>query len=132
MTLVKICGLMRLADTQVINQVQPDFVGFILVPNKRRTINLVQAAQLRQAIQPQIKTVGVFIDAPLTAMLTPFEQGIISVIQLHGHESEATVRTLQAAGAQVIQVQQDATPTAADYALYDAAQPGSGTTFDWQ
>ncbi|MGO3381305.1 MAG: phosphoribosylanthranilate isomerase, partial [Loigolactobacillus coryniformis] len=88
--------------------------------------------QLRHALQPQIKTAGVFVDAPLAEMLIPLQQGIISVIQLHGHESESTVQALQAAGAQVIQVQRQATPTQADFVLYDAAQPGSGKTFDWQ
>lgn len=132
MTLVKICGLMRPSDVPVVNQAQPDFAGFIFVPGKRRQISLVQAAQLRHALQPQIKTVGVFVDAPLSEMLIPLQQGIISVIQLHGHESESTVQALQAAGAQVIQVQRQATPTQADFVLYDAAQPGSGKTFDWQ
>jgi len=146
MTLVKICGLMRpsdvpvvnqaqpdlTSDVPVVNQAQPDFAGFIFVPGKRRQISLVQAAQLRHALQPQIKTVGVFVDAPLAEMLIPLQQGIISVIQLHGHESESTVQALQAAGAQVIQVQRQATPTQADFVLYDAAQPGSGKTFDWQ
>jgi phosphoribosylanthranilate isomerase len=132
MTLVKICGLMRPSDVPVVNQAQPDFAGFIFVPGKRRQISLVQAAQLRRALQPQIKTAGVFVDAPLAEMLIPLQQGIISVIQLHGHESESTVQALQAAGAQVIQVQRRATPTQADFVLYDAAQPGSGKTFDWQ
>ncbi|QEA53158.1 phosphoribosylanthranilate isomerase [Loigolactobacillus coryniformis] len=132
MTLVKICGLMRLSDAPAVNQARPDFAGFIFVPGKRRQISLVQAAQLRHALQPQIKTVGVFVDAPLAEMLIPLQQGIISVIQLHGHESESTVQALQAAGAQVIQVQRQATPTQADFVLYDAAQPGSGKTFDWQ
>lgn len=132
MTLVKICGLMRLSDAPAVNQARPDFAGFIFVPGKRRQISLVQAAQLRHALQPQIKTVGVFVDAPLADMLIPLQQGIISVIQLHGHEPESTVQTLQAAGAQVIQVQRQATPTQADFVLYDAAQPGSGKTFDWQ
>lgn len=132
MTLIKICGLMQLSDAPAVNQAQPDFAGFIFVPGKRRQISLVQAAQLRHALQPQIKTVGVFVDAPLAEMLIPLQQGIISVIQLHGHESESTVQALQAAGAQVIQVQRQATPTQADFVLYDAAQPGSGKTFDWQ
>jgi phosphoribosylanthranilate isomerase len=132
MTLVKICGLMRPSDVPVVNQAQPDFAGFIFVPGKRRQISLAQATQLRHALQPQIKTAGVFVDAPLAEMLIPLQQGIISVIQLHGHESESTVQALQAAGAQVIQVQRQATPTQADFVLYDAAQPGSGKTFDWQ
>lgn len=132
MTLVKICGLMRPSDVPAVNQAQPDFAGFIFVPGKRRQISLAQATQLRHALQPQIKTAGVFVDAPLAEMLIPLQQGIISVIQLHGHESESTVQALQAAGAQVIQVQRQATPTQADFVLYDAAQPGSGKTFDWQ
>ncbi|MFD0897431.1 phosphoribosylanthranilate isomerase [Loigolactobacillus binensis] len=132
MTLVKICGLMQPDDAQAINQARPDFAGFIFVPGKRRQISLAQATQLRHVIQPQIKTVGVFVDAPLAEMLAPLHQGIISVIQLHGHEPETTVQKLQAAGAQVIQVQRHAAPTQADFVLYDAVQPGSGKTFDWQ
>ncbi|MFD1319291.1 phosphoribosylanthranilate isomerase [Loigolactobacillus zhaoyuanensis] len=131
MTLVKICGLMQPADAEAVNQAQPDFAGFIFVAGKRRQISFAKAARIRQAIQPQIKTVGVFVDAPLPDMLAAVQQNIISVVQLHGHEPETTVQALQQAGAQVIQVQHQATLTSADYVLYDAAQPGSGKIFDW-
>lgn len=134
MTKIKLCGLFRLADVAAANVAAPEFAGFVFAKS-RRQISLTQAQQFRQNLKPTIKTVGVFVDAPLQVMLAAVKSGAISYVQLHGHETEAVVTQLQQAGAKVIQVfnltQTTYQPTQADAVMFDAGK-GAGTTFDWQ
>lgn len=132
MTQIKICGLMREQDTQVINEAKPDFAGFVFAKS-RRQISLETALHFRELIDSTIPTAGVFVDEPLENMLRIFNSGAISIVQLHGHESETTVQALKNAGATVFQVfkpNAPITPTAADYVMLDSGN-GSGIALDW-
>lgn len=133
MTQIKICGLMREQDADVINEVKPDFAGFVFAPS-RRQISLETALRFRQIIDDTIPTVGVFVNAPLDEMLTVFRSGAIQYVQLHGNEPEDTVQALKDAGAKVFQVykpDEPITPTAADYTMLDSGA-GSGIPLDWK
>ena len=133
MTQIKLCGLFRPADVVAANAAAPEFAGFVFA-NSRRQISLEQAQNFRKKLNPTIKTVGVFVDAPLTEMLAAVNSGAISYVQLHGHEADTTVAQLQQAGAKVIQVfnltQTTYQPTQADAVMFDAGK-GAGETFDW-
>lgn len=132
MTQIKICGLMKEQDTQVVNEVHPDFAGFVFAKS-RRQLPLDTALKFRSLIDDTIPTAGVFVDEPLENMLHIFNSGAIQIVQLHGHESEDTVRALKAAGATVFQVfkpNAPITPTAADYVMLDSGN-GSGIALDW-
>lgn len=94
MTKIKICGLMNLDDIKAINQAKPDLAGFIFAGG-RHHLDLAQALKMRQALDPSIKSVGVFVNAPVTEMVEAVESGAVSLIQLHGQESEDTVKQLQ-------------------------------------
>lgn len=133
MTLIKICGIQDPATVTVLNQFQPDFVGFVFAPSRRR-VSFEQALELRQLLDPAIQTVGVFVNADFDAMLELVQAGIISHVQLHGDEDEGLVKRLQAAGAKVIQVRHQITeshPTTADLIMYDGGA-GTATRLDWQ
>lgn len=132
MTQIKICGLMREQDTQVVNEVQPDFAGFVFAPS-RRQLSLKTALHFRSLLADTIPTAGVFVDEPLANMLQIYRSGAISIVQLHGHEPESTVQALKEAGATVFQVfkpNAPITPTAADYVMLDSGN-GSGIALDW-
>ncbi|GAX06055.1 phosphoribosylanthranilate isomerase [Secundilactobacillus pentosiphilus] len=132
MTQIKICGLMREQDTQVVNEVHPDFAGFVFA-NSRRQISLATALKFRQLLDPSIPTAGVFVNEPLEKMLNIYRSGAIQIVQLHGNESEETVKALKEAGATVFQVfkpNAEITPTAADYVMLDSGN-GSGIALDW-
>lgn len=133
MTLIKICGIHDRSTIPMLNQQHPDFVGFVFAPSKRQ-VTIEQAQQLRQSLDSHIKTVGVFVDASLDQMLTPYRKGIISYIQLHGHEDPEATKQLQNAGAKVIQVRHSMSeqqPTPADVIMYDGGA-GTGTKLKWQ
>ena len=137
---IKICGLSRAADIAAVNRYRPDYVGFILgYPPSRRSISLEQAAVLIAALDKTITPVGVFVDAPLADMLAAVTRRGVRVIQLHGHETDDTVRALKAATDvpiwQAFRVREAADIaramcSAADMVLLDGASPGSGNAFD--
>ena len=62
MAKIKICGLQRAKDIDIVNRYLPDYVGFILSPGFRRSISWQTAAELKKALSPQIKAVGVFVN----------------------------------------------------------------------
>lgn len=132
MTQIKICGLMREQDTQVVNEVHPDFAGFVFAKS-RRQISPATALKFRQLLDPSIPTAGVFVNEPLENMLNIYRSGAIQIVQLHGNEPEETVKALKEAGATVFQVfkpNAKITPTAADYVMLDSGN-GSGIALDW-
>ncbi len=127
MVKVKICGLMQLEDVLAVNDAQADFAGFVFAPS-RHQVSLKTAQRLKEALNPKIKSVGVFVHETVTDILAVYQAGIIDIAQLHGHSTPAEIATLQRAGLQVIQVfeRQAIDPTSkADYLMVDSGK-GSG------
>ena len=89
MTKIKICGLSRPCDIEAVNRYRPDYCGFIFAEKSPRCVTAEQAAELKRLLAPEITAVGVFVDAPPEAAAELAEAGVIELIQLHGHETEA-------------------------------------------
>ncbi|WP_373485497.1 phosphoribosylanthranilate isomerase [Acetobacterium malicum] len=140
MTKIKICGLSRLEDIAAVNAARPDYIGFVFAKSKRQ-VDRETARALKQALDPGIAAVGVFVNHPVAEISALAAAGIIDLIQLHGDEDEATVQLLQAqTGLPVIRALRISSPadikeTAADYRLFDTYDPsqygGSGAAFNW-
>ena len=132
MTKIKICGLVKVEDVQAVNQAQADYAGFIFAPG-RHQLSLKQALKLRQHLDSHIPSVGVFMDAPLEEILQAFDSGAISLIQLHGNESEGAIKALHAKHVPVIKVFKPNTirKTSADFIMIDSGA-GNGKLIDWQ
>lgn len=132
MTKIKICGLMTTADIEAVNQAGPDLAGFIFASG-RHQISLKTALKLRQKLNPDITSVGVFVNAPVSEMLEVYKSGAISMVQLHGQEDEKIIAALQDHQIPVIKVFQPETkrPTQADYLMIDSGA-GNGKLLDWQ
>lgn len=141
MTNIKLCGLRRLEDMDMVNAVKPDFAGVILADPARfhRAISMEQARAMRRRLSPEIPLVGVFVNDPLELVVQYLNEGIINMAQLHGSESEDYIHKLQGdCGKPVIkafkvQSAEDAAKAAqstADHILLDSGT-GSGRTFDW-
>ncbi|AMC01663.1 N-(5'-phosphoribosyl)anthranilate isomerase [Aerococcus viridans] len=141
MVKVKICGLRRPEDIEAANAAKPDFVGFIFVEGTKRYVAPDLAAKFRRDLAADIQTVGVFVNAPIEAIVAICQAGTIDLIQLHGEEDQAYIEQLKG------QVDQDiiksvavgdelvVAPSQADYLLFDSLSPsrgGSGKVFDWQ
>ena len=138
MTRLKICGLFREADISYANAVRPDYVGFVFAPSKRQ-VTREKAAELRKLLDPSIPTAGVFVDEKTSRILELLSDGIISIVQLHGHEDEEYIADLkEKTGALIIKAVKpenredvrNAEKSSADFLLFDSGA-GTGRVFDW-
>lgn len=140
MTKIKLCGLSRLCDIEAVNELRPEYVGFVFVNTSKRYISQEKAKELKKRLVPEIKTVGVFADKHPEQIAEICRKGIVDMVQLHGGEDEAYIRRLKSLMAQpvirafCIRTAEDADKAekcSADYILLDSGA-GSGTTFDWK
>ena len=141
MVKIKICGLKRLEDIEIVNKYRPDYMGFVFADTKRKVSHEL-ARQLKDKLDPKIISVGVFVDAPKEEIVELFENGTIEMAQLHGLESEDYIKDLKAMTdnklivIKAIEMSQDTDllkydSSNADYLLLDSGK-GSGKTFDWR
>ncbi len=135
MTKVKICGLRRPEDIEYVNELQPDYIGFILSQGFRRSIDIKTAADLKSALKPEIKTVGVFVNEDLHVIESFLKKGIIDIVQLHGEESAEYCREINAPTIKCFRcgdglenglIEKYDT----DFYMFDSGA-GSAKTFDW-
>lgn len=91
---IKICGIRRHEDIEIINRCKPDYIGFILAPGYKRTISPYTARELRAHLAAGIKAVGVFVNTdPKT--VEEYARFIgLDAIQLHGNEDEDYIASL--------------------------------------
>ncbi len=136
---IKICGLTRPEDIEMVNSLLPDYVGFVFYPKSKRYVTDAQAKELSNDIDKRIQVVGVFVDEDMDHIEKLVREGTVGLVQLHGSEDEEYIRTLRTRiGVPIIKafVIKDGTPltpietSSADEVLLDAGK-GSGKTFDW-
>lgn len=141
---IKICGLSRLEDIQMANELRPDYIGFVFAPSKRQ-VTVPHASLLKSRLSPGISAVGVFVNQPAAMIAGLAKAGIIDMIQLHGDEGPKFIQSLkEQTGLPVIRAirvrsQQDihmADQLPCDYLLLDTYSKGqyggSGQTFNWE
>ena len=140
MVKIKICGIKRLEDIEIVNRYNPDYIGFVFADSKRKVSHDL-ARKLKDNLDSDIISVGVFVDAPENEILELFGDGIIEVAQLHGHESEEYISDLKDKTngeliiINAIEMNDEVdllqyNDSIADYLLLDSGK-GSGKTFDW-
>ena len=140
MVKIKICGLKRLEDIEMVNRYKPDYIGFVFADSKRKVSHEL-AGKLKKNLDSEITSVGVFVDAPQDEILSLFNDGTIEVAQLHGSESEEFINGLKEKTdgslkiIKAIEMSNDINldeyeRSEADFLLLDSGK-GSGKTFDW-
>jgi phosphoribosylanthranilate isomerase len=141
MVKIKICGLKRMEDIEIVNKYKPDYIGFVFADSKRKVSHDL-ARKMKQNLDPSIKSVGVFVDADIDEILNLYNDRIIDFAQLHGRESEDYIKKLRQKSNCHLKIinsieMSDKTDllkydnSMADYLLLDSGK-GSGKTFDWQ
>ena len=137
---IKLCGLTRPCDIEAVNELQPDYIGFVFAKKSRRYVSPEKAKELKAMLAPGIQAVGVFVNEEPEQIAALLEAGTIDVAQLHGQESETEIRRLRELTdhpliqAFRIDTEQDverANASTADYVLLDSGAGGTGTVFDW-
>lgn len=141
MTKIKICGLFQSQDTAFVNEAMPDFAGFVFYEKSRRNVTKEQADSFRKALSREIKTAGVFVNAPPEFIYDIYKNKIIDIVQLHGGESDGYISKLRGLlhGAEIwkaflIKSKKDleeAARSPADMVLLDNGY-GTGESFDWR
>lgn len=140
---IKICGLTRLQDINVVNEVLPDYIGFVFAESRRR-VTPDQAAEMKKRLNGSVKTAGVFVNADMAEIERVAAGGVIDLVQLHGDEDAVYIRALKhstdlpiikAVRVQSAEQVQAAETLPCDYLLLDTfsknAYGGTGTTFDY-
>ena len=138
-TRIKICGLTRLEDIDAVNELKPEYVGFVFAKS-RRQITKEHAVTLRRYLDPEIQAVGVFVNELPAIVAGYLEEGVIDLAQLHGNESEEYTHSLRfRTGGELIKAfsiktredVEKAKKSSADYILLDHGKGGTGESFDW-
>jgi len=137
MAKIKFCGLSRPCDIEFANEIMPEYIGFVFYEKSRRNISFEQAEKLKKILNPEIKTVGVFVNETPEKILS--FSSVLDLIQLHGNEDEFYIEKLKnLTGKKIIkafklQNSEDvnlALKNPADYIMFDSGQ-GTGKIFDW-
>lgn len=142
-TMIKICGLKRMEDVEIVNKYKPDFVGFVFA-NIKRFVSDELAVQMKNALDKSIKVVGVFQNDTIEQVEKLCGEGAIDVVQIHGDESEEFVSEVMIrTGKPVIRalkgisresLEADFKRCVADYIMVDSVSArgfgGTGKTFD--
>lgn len=143
LTRIKICGLSRAADIEMVNIAKPDYIGFVFAKS-RRQVDKRTAAGLKKLLNPDIKAVGVFVNEEPDTIIRLCRENVIDIIQLHGDEKEDYILRLKAAVdkpiIKAVRVKNSIGASlpackSCDYLLFDSFREdiygGSGICFDW-
>ena len=95
MTRIKLCGLSRLCDVDAVNDLRPEYAGFVFWEKSRRYVAPELAASLRKNLAAGIQAVGVFVDECPERIAALTGLGVIDVVQLHGSEDNAYISRLR-------------------------------------
>ena len=139
MTRIKFCGLTRKCDIEAVNDLGPEYIGFVFWSRSKRVVTREQALELKAMLDPSIKAVGVFVDEDIEVVKSLLND-IIDIAQLHGSEDEIYINDLKmSTGKPVIKAfkirseddGRQAEESPADMVLLDSGM-GTGKTFNWE
>lgn len=134
---IKICGLTEPEEATYLNTYGADFAGLVLFhPKSKRNNTIARAKEIMRELNPAIKRVAVVV-SPTKAQIREIAQSGFDYIQIHGNLdanllSATPLLVLRAFNVKDMgeYAQYSACPQIAGY-VFDAAKPGSGSTFDW-
>ncbi len=143
MSKIKICGIKRIEDIEIVNKYKPDYIGFVFYKNSRY-VDFETAKKLKSKLDKSIRTVGVFVNEPIDFIVKLCISNVIDAVQLHGDEDDDYIKQLRArvkcriikavrvkSTEQILQEEQKK----CDFLLLDTYKKdvygGSGQKFNW-
>lgn len=78
---IKVCGLARQSDVDLVEQLGFDFAGFIFASQSPRCVTPLEVAALHSQ---RVKRVGVFTDTPVQRITSIVQTARLDYVQLHG------------------------------------------------
>ena len=88
-TRIKFCGLTRLEDVAMACVLGVDAVGFVFAERSKRRVSPAQAAPLRDALDPFIASVALFMDNDAATVREVIDTVRPTILQFHGAEDDA-------------------------------------------
>ncbi len=142
MTIVKICGITMLDDAYAAVEAGADYVGFNFYQRSPRHIEPFVCAEIGSALDaacPQVRRVGVFVNASVEEIRHTLQRCRLDLAQLHGDESPAIFGQLTPAAykafrgvpEQMTGYERDVPPAALVDAALHQNYGGSGIKADW-
>lgn len=95
MTKIKLCGIQRYEDIDVVNELLPDYIGFVFAKKSKRFISYDMAKSLKIRLDKSVKAVGVFVNESIENIIYLVRNDIIDLIQLHGDEDGEYISKLK-------------------------------------
>ena len=134
---VKLCGLNCPAD--IAAGAPAAFAGLVLVPGSPRLVPPREAAELAGAARRRgMSPVGVFRDAPLSAVADLAIMLYLDAVQLHGREDRAYIAELRSELPEAVEIwtavsvgREPLNRSGGQRLLFDNGDGGSGRMFDW-
>ncbi len=134
---IKICGLRRSPDIAAVNELGPDYAGFVFHEKSKRNINYETAEVLLSELDEGIKSVAVCV-SPDEKKLAKLESLGFDIIQIHGNLPPDAPDTLNTPVWQAVNISETEDlkalirhPQIVGYVV-DSAAWGSGVTFGWE
>ncbi len=136
---IKICGLFREEDIIYVNELLPDYAGFIInFPKSHRNLDFDKSKELILKLNSKIKSVCVFVNSPAEFII---QFDFADIIQLHGDEDNNFIEKLReklppnkeiwkAFKIKSIEDLEIAEKSVADKIILDNGY-GTGEKFDW-
>jgi len=134
---IKICGLTKPEEAEYLNRNDVDFAGIVLFYEKSKRNNTIEnAAAILKELNDSVGKVAVVV-SPSIEEVRQIEEAGFDYIQVHGALSEELMEEISIPILKAFNVADlEQYEKYRDYAkiagyVFDAAEPGSGSTFDW-
>lgn len=136
-TMIKVCGLTEVREAEYLNRFKIDFAGFVLFfPKSKRNISIEKAEEIMKRLDKNIKKTAVVVSPAKEQIIDICNSGF-DYIQIHGKIEEEVLKMAQIPVLKAFNVDDmdefkmySSNEKIAGY-VFDAAEPGSGRTFDW-
>lgn len=141
MTKIKICGIKREDEVEILNQFPVSYAGFIFAKSKRQ-VTIEKCNALSKLLNPKIKRVGVFVNEPYDSLMNIITSCELDIIQLHGDETVDYINKIPLRVWKTIPIKNE--ESLAKINLYnehvegilfetyhEKLKGGTGQTFDW-
>ena len=135
--MIKVCGLTEVREAEYLNRFKIDFAGFVLFfPKSKRNISIEKAEEIMKHLDKNIKKTAVVVSPAKEQIIDICNSGF-DYIQIHGKIEEEVLKMAQIPVLKAFNVDDmdefkmySSNEKIAGY-VFDAAEPGSGRTFDW-
>ncbi len=141
-TRVKICGITRPEDARSAGMLGTDAIGLVFSPPSPRFVSIQAAQAVRDAVQPFVSVVALFMDAEAAFVEDIIAQVRVDILQFHGAETAGFcsgfglpyIKAVPMMDNPDIRAYTDRHPDASGFlldAVHEGQAGGSGRHFDW-